>query len=181
METKQATRIQNSLTHPIEKKVLVWLAERQPAWVNSDLLTYTGTLGAFSFALGFCINEGMMFFGVGLSGMLHLSLALTALVLYLFMTINVSINAHLKGEFRLTYGKLGPTEFRLLVILFDTILILSPGIRAFVWYGLSALDLFAIVVIVALSVIYIATIVSDARHYALIDPLHKEPHDNIQS
>ena len=179
METKQATRIQNSLTHPIEKKVLVWLAERQPAWVNSDLLTYTGTLGAFAFALGFilskysihwlwlsslgmvinwygdsldgtlarvrkcqrpiygyyldhtvdCINEGMMFFGIGLSGMLHLSLALTALVLYLFMTINVSINAHLKGEFRLTYGKLGPTEFRLLVILFDTILILSPGIR----------------------------------------------------
>lgn len=230
METKQATRIQNSLTHPIEKKVLVWLAERQPAWVNSDLLTYTGTLGAFAFALGFilskysihwlwlsslgmvinwygdsldgtlarvrkcqrpiygyyldhtvdCINEGMMFFGIGLSGMLHLSLALTALILYLFMTINVSINAHLKGEFRLTYGKLGPTEFRLLVILFDTILILSPGIRAFVWYGLSALDLFAIVVIVALSVIYIATIVSDARHYALIDPLHKEPHDNIQ-
>lgn len=34
METKQATRIQNSLTHPIEKKVLVWLAERQPAWVK---------------------------------------------------------------------------------------------------------------------------------------------------
>lgn len=121
-----------------------------------------------------CINEVMMFIGIGLSGMMHLSLALLALVLYLLLTVNVSINAHLKGEFKLTYGKLGPTEFRLLVILFDTLLILLPGIRKFSWQGLSALDLFAALVNVILAVMYLVTIVSDARYYASVDPINKD-------
>ncbi|MCR4824512.1 MAG: CDP-alcohol phosphatidyltransferase [Bacteroidales bacterium] len=125
-----------------------------------------------------CINEGMMFIGAGLSGLVRLDLTLIAYILYLFMTINVSINAHLKGEFKLTYAKLGPTEFRLLMILANTLLIVFPAIRAVsvpvtlagTTVCLSALDLLALVIIAALAVIYLTTILSDARHYAAIDP-----------
>lgn len=225
---KQAERIQASLLNGAERKALIWLAERQPSWVTSDMLTFVGTLGSMMFAIGFilsgnnvnwlwlsslgmvinwygdsldgtlarvrktqrpiygyyldhtvdCINEGLMFFGIGLSGWMRLELALTAFVLYLFLTINVSMNAHLKGEFKLSYGKLGPTEFRILVILADTVLFFVPAIRQFsksICIGnqsicLSSLDLLAVLVIAALIVIYLATIISDAKHYSSIDP-----------
>jgi archaetidylinositol phosphate synthase len=38
----QATRIQQSLVAGIERKTLVWMAERTPKWVNSDHLTGLG-------------------------------------------------------------------------------------------------------------------------------------------
>ena len=41
---KNAKRIQTSFLNGVERKALVWLANRQPKWVTSDLLTWTGTL-----------------------------------------------------------------------------------------------------------------------------------------
>ena len=40
-----AARLQESLLSPIEKRTLVALAGRMPAWVNSDHLTLVGFLG----------------------------------------------------------------------------------------------------------------------------------------
>jgi phosphatidylglycerophosphate synthase len=42
---KSATRQQESLLAPFEKKLLLRLAERMPAWINSDHLTLLGFLG----------------------------------------------------------------------------------------------------------------------------------------
>lgn len=50
MGKENAERIQTSLLNAAEKKLLVWLAERQPAWVTSDFLTYVGVAGAVLFA-----------------------------------------------------------------------------------------------------------------------------------
>jgi hypothetical protein len=106
-----------------------------------------------------------------------LNLALAVFILYLFLTVNVSINAHLKSEFRLTYAKLGPTEFRLIIIVVNTLLILFPGLLGFslelCGHAFSTLDLVAMVLIAILTVIYLVTIVADARHYAAIDPPRK--------
>ena len=41
---KTSRRIQTSVLNAAEHKALVWLAARQPKWVTSDLLTWTGTL-----------------------------------------------------------------------------------------------------------------------------------------
>lgn len=127
-----------------------------------------------------CINEAFMFIGAGLSPLVHINLALMAFILYLFLTINVSINAHLKSEFRLTYAKMGPTEFRLLIIIANTILIAFPMLATRTWplsviHGkLAPLDPLAVVIVAALAVIYLCTIISDARKYAKIDPPKKE-------
>ena len=224
----QAQRIQTSFINGIEKRALVWLAKRMPRWVNSDMLTAVGTLGALIVAIGFahsclnvqwlwlssfglfvnwfgdsldgtlarvrdcqrpvygyyvdhtvdCINEGLMFIGAGLSPFLHLDLALLAYAIYLVLTINVSINAHLKGEFRLTYFKLGPTEFRIIVIVANTLLISIPALAAIAnthtLFGLTVtmhiLDYVAAFIILAMALIYIVTTISDARKYAAIDP-----------
>ena len=224
----QALRIQTSFINGIEKRALVWLSKRMPRWVNSDMLTAVGTLGALIVAIGFalsclnvqwlwlssfgllvnwfgdsldgtlarvrdcqrpvygyyvdhtvdCINEGLMFIGAGLSPFLHLDLALLAYAIYLVLTINVSINAHLKGEFRLTYFKLGPTEFRIIVIVANTLLISIPALAAIAnthtLFGLTVtmhiLDYVAAFIILAMALIYIVTTISDARKYAAIDP-----------
>lgn len=227
-QSKQAQRIQTSLINGVERKALVWLAERQPRWVTSDFLTLVGTFGALLVGAGFvltfysinwlwlsiaglainwygdsldgtlarvrnsqrpiygyyidhtidCINEALMFIGAGLSPLMNLHLALMLFILYLFLTINVSMNAHLKSEFRLTYAKLGPTEFRILIALGCLVLIAFPTCDDFTLSVrllghttvLSTLDLLALFLVVLLTVIYLCTIVSDARKYAKIDP-----------
>ena len=52
-ETSQ--RIQTSLLNAAEKKVLVWMAERLPGWVTSDMLTFLGVGGAVVCAVGFVL------------------------------------------------------------------------------------------------------------------------------
>ena len=231
MTEKKAVRIQTSVLNGLEKKALVWLAERQPKWVVSDTLTLIGTLGAIIIAVGYiltgksihflwlsslgffinwygdsldgtlarvrgtqrpvygyyldhtvdCINEAIMFLGVGLSPLMNLPLALMIFIVYLFLTINVSVNAHLKGEFKLTYLKLGPTEFRVVCILINTLFIFIRPLREYVRdvtllghpIQLRALDIVGIVILVLLTVIYLITICSDAAAYAKADPMPK--------
>ena len=132
-----------------------------------------------------CINEAFMFLGVGLSPLMNLPLALMILVVYLFLTINVSVNAHLKGEFKLTYLKLGPTEFRVFAILVNTLFILVRPLRDFSQQvnilghpaELRALDVAGIIILVLLVVIYLITIISDARVYAKADPMPEKKKD----
>lgn len=229
MGKEQSKRIQTSILNGIERKVLVWLAERQPRWVVSDTLTFVGFLGSVIIAMGYIltnldyrwlwlaslgfvinwygdsldgsvarvrktqrpvygfyidhtmdvINEIFMLVGVGLSMLMRFDIAMLILVMYLALTINVDTNAHLKNEFKLTYGGFGPTEFRILVIIVNTLFIFIRPLREFMaditLFGhsisLSAMDIFGIAVLAILTIIYIATVVSDARGYAKADPM----------
>ncbi len=127
------------------------------------------------------INEGFMFIGCGLSPFMRLDFALMAYALYLMLTVNVSINAHLRGEFKLTYIKMGPTEFRLIVIIMNTLLIAIPTIRNFSnmiqifrWtVCMSVLDYVAVVIIIVMAIIFLTTMSSDAKYYAKQDPPKK--------
>lgn len=128
------------------------------------------------------INEAFMFFGVGLSYLMRLDIAFTIFILYLCLTLNVSINAHLKSEFKLTYGKLGPTEFRVIACVLIMLIIFIPSLREFhlstTLFGkeiiLGPLDLPGIVITLFLAVIYINTVIKDAKSYAKIDPMPKK-------
>ena len=228
MADKKAVRIQESFLNRVEKKVLVYLAERQPKWVVSDTLTLIGTLGACMIAAGFIlcglninwlwlsifgffvnwygdsldgtlarvrgtqrpvygyyldhtmdvINETIMFLGIGLSPLMRLDLSLMILIAYLCLTLNVSIDAHLKSEFRLTYAKLGPTEFRIIACVLILILMYVPAIRDFhttlTVFGrtlpLGSLDIAGAVILLALIAIYLVTVIQDARGYSRTDP-----------
>lgn len=223
MERKQATRIQESVLNSLEHKALIWLAARQPKWVNSDMLTAIGTFGAFLIGLGYAltsvninflwlstfgllvnwygdsldgnlaryrnkqrpiygyyldhtmdvINESMMFFGAGMAPFFDMRLTLSAFILYLLMTLNVSMNAHLKSEFKLTYLKLGPTEFRIIIAIANTVLLC---------FGERILDsvipnCFIGLVVLMLGIIYVITVISDLKHYAAIDPMPKDENE----
>ena len=52
MGKENSKRIQTSILNNAEKKVLVWLAGKQPAWMNSDIMTGIGVFGAVLYMLG---------------------------------------------------------------------------------------------------------------------------------
>lgn len=62
-----AARLQESLVAPAEKRVLVWLATRTPAWINSDHLTLLGFVSQC--LVGVCyalarLNPDMLIVGI---------------------------------------------------------------------------------------------------------------------
>ena len=227
-EQHQAKRIQTSILNPLEKKVLVYLAERMPARMQSDQLTLIGFLGALIVALGYAlsnlnlnwlwlasfgfvvnwfgdsldgtlarvrgtqrktygffidhnvdvINECIMFAGVGLSPLVNMTFMAGVLVAYLALSVYVYIDCYLKGEHRLTYGGLGPTEFRILAIVVNCLFIYIPALS--LWkhhivlfhneFEFGVLDGIAVVVAFILFFFYLVSFIKDIRYYKRVDP-----------
>lgn len=65
--------------------------------------------------------------GIGLSPFVDLGVALGAVVLYLVLSINLYLESTVFGAFRLGYGRVGPTEVRLILIATNTAVALSGG------------------------------------------------------
>lgn len=221
-ETSQ--RIQTSLLNAAEKKVLVWLAKRQPQWVTSDMLTFLGVAGAVICAVGFVLGnynvkwlwlssfgllvnwygdslDGtlarvrntqrpvygffidhtldavtlcIMCIGAGLSPMLRFDVAMLVLAGYLCLSVYTYIGAILKGEFRLTYSSFGPTEFRLVVILINTLYMYTSWADdrySFYGYEFCVFDAVGIVIAVLLFVMYLIQFFKDKKELAVKDPL----------
>ena len=228
-EKQQAKRIQTSILSNSEKKVLVWLAERMPAWVTSDMLTFVGFVGALTVAAGYAlsnlnihwlwlscfgllvnwfgdsldgslarvrgtqrktygffidhnvdvVNEVIMFVGVGCSPLVNMTFVTFALIGYFMLSIYVYIDCHLKGEMRLTYGGLGPTEFRLIVVLVNICFMYIPWLTE--WkrdivlfhneFQVGVFDYVAILIAILLFAFYIVSFFKDVKYYAEMDPL----------
>ncbi len=229
---ENSVRIQTSILNPYEKKALVWMAERLPGWVTSDMLTWFSLFGSLVIAAGYlltnydpawlwlsslgvvfhwvgdsldgtiarvrnqsrplygfyidhnmdCVTEFFIFGGMGLSAYMHFWMGLLLFVVYLAMEVYVMICAHLKNEFKLTYGVFGPTEFRVLIILLNTILFFVEPLHTFclsLSFGpfvgeLFSLDLAGVVVFVILCSIYFSSLIKDGKYFAKIDPLVKK-------
>src|SRR2546422_8907146 len=60
--------------------------------------------------------------GIGLSPYVDLGLALGLVVVYLALSINVYLESSVFGVFKISYGRIGPTEVRLLLVLLNTLL-----------------------------------------------------------
>ena len=138
----------------------------------------------YGFYIDHCVDgvtTAIICIGAGLSQIMNLGIAMTVLVIYLLLSISVYINAHLKGEFKLTFGGMGPTELRLILIIVNTLFIYIAPIRNFAvqvhLFGktasLGSFDFVAIGLIFALAVIYIHNFFTDAKGYAKVDPLPK--------
>lgn len=223
MGNENSERIQTSILNAMEKKALVWLAERQPAWVTSDMLSYVGVAGALLFVVfcvlannnvdylwlapvGLIINwygdslDGTLarvrkmqrpvygFFidhsldalttclicaGIGLSPFMRMDVALVILAGYLCMSIYTYLSTIVMSEFRLTYGKLGPTEVRIIIIVVCILYIFNPWkdvayeIAGEEW---TVFDFIGAAVAAILFLIYICSMVSDLRRLARQDP-----------
>ena len=128
-----------------------------------------------------CINEALMFIGLGLSPMMSMHMSLLVLVAYLILSIYVYISAHLKNEFKPTYAKMGPTELRIIVIIVNTLYFFVKPFQEFqvtvnifhneLHFGI--MDFVGLVVLIALIIVYLNSLRKDAQEYAKLDPLVK--------
>ena len=124
------------------------------------------------------VTMAVMCIGAGMSSLLNLYISMGVLAVYLLLSISVYINAHLKGEFKLTYAGMGPTEFRFIMIvvnaLFFFVVPLREWNRCFTLVNttvtLGAFDFIGIIIWVILIVIYLNNFVRDAEAYAKADP-----------
>jgi len=176
---KNAERQQLSILTPLEKRTLRWLAERMPAWVNSDHLTVLGFAGMIltgvSYYLarfnplfllagivclainwfgdsldgtvarvrnrqrpryGFYVDHivdafGVIFMvaGLGLSGYMSPSIAMAFLIAYFLMNIEIYLATYTLGIFKLSYGIMGPTEFRVIICIGNLVLLTKRTVR----------------------------------------------------
>ena len=85
--------------------------------------------------------------GLGLSPYLLLATGLVIVVAYLVLSINTYLETNVLGVFSLGYGRLGPTEARLALIVVNTLLALGPAPAVSVLgVGVTALDVVALAV-----------------------------------
>src|SRR5258705_863300 len=73
--------------------------------------------------------------GIGFSGYVSLSLALAAVAGYMALAVNVYLESSVFGVARVEYGRIGPTEARLALIVLNTVLALGvhPTVRVANW------------------------------------------------
>lgn len=194
-----------------EKRALHYLAERMPAWVNSDHLTLLGLLamllaGACYWAAsldrralllvvvalainwfgdsldgtlarvrnrqrpryGFYVDHvvdlvGVFFLlgGLALSGFMTPLIALGLLAAFLMVEAEVYLATHVRGVFRMTFMKFGPTELRVVLSVGTLYLLHDPTVGL---GGAGRFFLFDVGGIVAIMGMAVAMTVSSIRN-----------------
>lgn len=209
--SKKHARINDILLGPLERPALRWLAAHMPAWVNPDVLTGIGVVGAlivfisynltrssdiflWGVNLGLLINwfgdslDGTLaryrhierprygFFvdhtvdafnivlivlGLALSPYVRFEYAALALVGYLLLSVLVYVRTYIQGVFQISYGKLGPTEARAIVILANVYVYFwgNPAMQT----SLGKVRVYDIVTLTFAAILFIIYIVSSLK------------------
>ncbi|MFC1624925.1 CDP-alcohol phosphatidyltransferase family protein [Patescibacteria group bacterium] len=97
-----------------------------------------------------CISQTIIILGFGFSPFIDYKIASLVLVGYLSLSILVYLTTHIEKIFRFSYGKMGPTEARIVTIIANTLAYYfgSPMINIFSFAKVSLINLIFILVIV---------------------------------
>lgn len=116
-------------------------------------------------------DEILIFLGIGVSPFVNFELACLALIGYFLLSVLVYVRTCVRGEFTISYGKLGPTEARLIGMSANTLVYFvgNPSLKLFS-LSLSVYNWIAIGIILLLLVISISTTFRQARILAKVDP-----------
>ena len=112
--------------------------------------------------------EVMVFLGLGLSPYVSFNIACLALIGYLLVSVLVYVRTCVAGVFVISYGKLGPTEARLIAILANTLIFFVGNPQLSLQIGGNTItytvyDWLAIAIIILLWSIYILSTIRQAR------------------
>lgn len=118
------------------------------------------------------VGQVLIFLGLGMTPYVRFDIACLTLIAYLLLSVLVYVRTCVEGEFRISYGRLGPTEIRVLAILLNTSmyffgphsLALSLGI--FGRFAFSAYDLVVVVIALLLLSFFIVTATQDTIRLA---------------
>jgi phosphatidylglycerophosphate synthase len=109
------------------------------------------------------VSQVMIFLGLGMTPYVRFNVACLALIAYLLLSVLVYVRTCVVGEFRISYGRLGPTEVRVLAILLNTSMYffgphsLALEVGTFGRFTFSAYDLVVVVIALLLLSFFIVT------------------------
>jgi archaetidylinositol phosphate synthase len=114
--------------------------------------------------------------GLGLSPYVGFSVACLALVAYLLLSVVVFVRTCVTGDFKISYGKLGPTEIRVMVIGLNTLMYFG-GIRQIILPAgaagnltLNPYDLLVGAIAVILVFYFFSTVIQETIRMRKVDP-----------
>ena len=109
--------------------------------------------------------------GLGLSPWMLLSVGLLIVIAYLVLSINTYLETYAFGVFTLGYGRLGPTEVRLLLIALNALIALGVGLGFEVGgLGLTVLDLIGIGIAAVMALGLAGRAARNLRRLAELEP-----------
>jgi phosphatidylglycerophosphate synthase len=115
-------------------------------------------------------SQLLIFLGLGLSPYVSFSIAALALVGYLLMTVLVYVDTYVSGVFKISYGKFGPTEMRVLAILANAIFFFVGRPVVETAMGTVAVyDLLVLAIAFALIVVFLVSTLKRARELAKLE------------
>ncbi len=119
---------------------------------------------------------GTMFIIVGLaiSGYITERVAAGSLIVFLMLAINSYLAAYSLSIFKISHGKLGPTEIRLVLIIGNLILLNSPYTRIF-GQRFLLFDVGGIVAIVGMAVMLIVSSIRNTHALYKLEPMPEVP------
>ncbi len=176
---KNPERIQLNLLSSCEKRLLIWIAERMPARINSDHLTAIGFAGMILTGVSYAFSErfpvapllaslflfinwfgdsldgtlarvrnrqrprygfyvdhaldtiGMLFLMGGLAASPYINpwIAAGFLIAYYLVSIEIYLSTATFSEFKLSFGIMGPTELRILLVIGNVVLTTHPEVH----------------------------------------------------
>jgi len=110
------------------------------------------------------VCQVMIFLGLGLTPYVSFNIACLALISYLLLSILVYVRTYVVGEFKISYGKLGPTESRALAVLLNTAMyFFGPQNNLFGQITFSNYDM----VVAALALLLLGFFINTATREAL--------------
>jgi phosphatidylglycerophosphate synthase len=118
------------------------------------------------------VGQVLIFLGLGMTPYVRFDIACLTLIAYLLLSVLVYVRTCVEGEFRISYGRLGPTEIRVLAILLNTSMYffgphsLALSLGVFGRFAFSAYDLVVVVIALLLLSFFIVTATQDTIRLA---------------
>jgi phosphatidylglycerophosphate synthase len=116
-------------------------------------------------------NTAAVGIGIGLSPFVEIELALALVVVYLMLSVNVYLESSVFRVFRMAYGKIGPTEGRILLILGNVALVgaAALGVAQTSWGGWVTNGA-ASALVAAMLVVLMIRVGKNLRRLAILEP-----------
>jgi phosphatidylglycerophosphate synthase len=115
-------------------------------------------------------NEMLVVLGLGLSPYVSFNVAAMALIGYLLLSVYVYVRTYVEGVFKISYGKFGPTELRVIIVILNAIMFFVGAPRWSLSIGkFTPYDVLVGIVALILIAIFVVSSVRTARDLAYVD------------
>ena len=114
-------------------------------------------------------SEMFIVLGLGLSPYVRFDVACMALVGYLLLSVLIYVQTYVEGVFKISYGKFGPTEVRVILVILNAIMFFLGAPSLSLSFGeFSVYDPFVALIAAVLIAVFTVTTIQKARELAAL-------------